>query len=230
MAARQSPVTVGSRLPGPRTSTITPSRSSIPRVTSVARRSSPLVSRLSLVGTRTSTRLPTSGATRTRTPTSTGAVRKTTTSTTRTNVTVSTRISSVAITVSSTSTRRPTGRSQQDSSTSASIPPATNTLSPSGIIKESSKNEIVTRRRSARLQALSAAGQHMSMGPEINVVYCPICFESIKKLGRRIMATACGHVFCNECLSAAAAAVTGNLSCPICQQTVEFKNLREIFV
>jgi hypothetical protein len=58
-------------------------------------------------------------------------------------------------------------------------------------------------------------------------VYCPICLLDIKREKCRIIATACGHIFCNVCLHEAHAL---KKVCPLCQRAIDSSEFLEIFL
>lgn len=59
----------------------------------------------------------------------------------------------------------------------------------------------------------------------VGEVRCPICFQDMNKCNTS--ATACGHLFCFQCISDS---LKRNDCCPICKQTSHFSTLRTIYL
>jgi len=59
---------------------------------------------------------------------------------------------------------------------------------------------------------------------------CPVCLDSlksIKRTGRGMMSTVCGHIFCSKCLPAS---IKANGRCPTCRKVLAKKDYHKIFI
>lgn len=59
---------------------------------------------------------------------------------------------------------------------------------------------------------------------------CPVCLDklkTIKRTGRVMMSTVCGHIFCNTCLPAS---IKASSRCPTCRRGLTDKDFHKIFI
>ena len=62
---------------------------------------------------------------------------------------------------------------------------------------------------------------------------CPVCLDSfseVKATGRQVMATMCGHVFCEECLQAVLGASADSRKCPTCRKKLSARTVHPLFI
>ena len=63
--------------------------------------------------------------------------------------------------------------------------------------------------------------------------HCPVCLDSfseVKASGRRVMATTCGHVFCEECLSGILGGPVSSKNCPTCRKKISSRSVHPLFI
>lgn len=61
-------------------------------------------------------------------------------------------------------------------------------------------------------------------------VGCCVCFDDLQEIfhsNRHLMATFCGHIFCNSCLDVV---VKTNPFCPVCRKKIAKKNVHRIYL
>ena len=74
----------------------------------------------------------------------------------------------------------------------------------------------------SHIRSMLAEGH--AVEPYLLKLDCPVCMESflsIIKKGNKVMATICGHVFCQECLFTA---VKTNRKCPSCREILHLNS------
>ena len=79
------------------------------------------------------------------------------------------------------------------------------------------------------LQSTDAVAQSPAANNEERTLQCPICLESLLRLGpgESTLATSCGHLFCSSCLPTALA---HSDSCPTCRTCLRGKPPTKIFL
>lgn len=63
--------------------------------------------------------------------------------------------------------------------------------------------------------------------------HCPVCLDAlseVKAAGRQVMATTCGHVFCEECLSSVLRGSAGSRNCPTCRKKISSRSVHPLFI
>ena len=59
---------------------------------------------------------------------------------------------------------------------------------------------------------------------------CPVCLDSlkiVKRTGRGMVSTVCGHIFCSRCLPTS---IKANGSCPTCRRVLSNRDYHKIYV
>jgi len=67
----------------------------------------------------------------------------------------------------------------------------------------------------------------------VSHAHCPICLESfteVKSSGCRVMATTCGHVFCEECLRGVLDGLHGCRKCPTCRKKISARSVHPLYI
>lgn len=62
---------------------------------------------------------------------------------------------------------------------------------------------------------------------------CPVCLDSlseVKAAGRQVMATTCGHVFCDECIQGVLDANAGARKCPTCRKKLSTRSVHPLYI
>jgi len=62
---------------------------------------------------------------------------------------------------------------------------------------------------------------------------CPVCLDSlseVKAAGRQVMATTCGHVFCEECIKGVLDAQATARRCPTCRKKLTTRSVHPLFI
>jgi len=62
---------------------------------------------------------------------------------------------------------------------------------------------------------------------------CPVCLDSfrdVKASGRQVMATTCGHVFCEECLQGVLNESAAGRKCPTCRKKLSARTIHPLFI
>ena len=62
---------------------------------------------------------------------------------------------------------------------------------------------------------------------------CPVCLDSaseVKATGRRLMATTCGHVFCEECVKGILNNLASGRNCPTCRKKLSARSVHPLFI
>lgn len=78
-----------------------------------------------------------------------------------------------------------------------------------------------------RKRSIGKATDNSSTG-----AFCPICLDSfseVKTAGRRVMATTCGHVFCDECINGVLEEAGGK-KCPTCRKKLTARSVHPLFI
>ena len=82
-------------------------------------------------------------------------------------------------------------------------------------------------------QPLSNGQTGESSANTMSTASCPVCLDSfgeVKAAGRQVMATTCGHVFCDECLKAVLDAPAGGRKCPTCRKKLSARTVHPLFL
>jgi len=62
---------------------------------------------------------------------------------------------------------------------------------------------------------------------------CPVCLDSlneVKAAGRQMMATTCGHIFCEECIRGVLGANATARKCPTCRKKLSARSVHPLFI
>jgi len=63
--------------------------------------------------------------------------------------------------------------------------------------------------------------------------HCPVCLDSfseVKAAGRQVMATTCGHVFCEECIQGVLGDNVTARKCPTCRKKLTARSVHPLFI
>ncbi|XP_067657304.1 E3 ubiquitin-protein ligase RNF4-like [Haliotis asinina] len=76
----------------------------------------------------------------------------------------------------------------------------------------------------------SGEGSGVVTSPQHITITCPICMDDdkqIRRSGRQIMSTTCGHLFCDECIGQA---IRAQHCCPTCRKRLTHRQTHPLFL
>ena len=91
--------------------------------------------------------------------------------------------------------------------------------------------KITAKPRTTR-SADSGQGNGSSEGASSSA-HCPVCLDSfseVKAAGRQVMATTCGHVFCEECIQGVLGDIVTARKCPTCRKKLTARSVHPLFI
>ena len=76
----------------------------------------------------------------------------------------------------------------------------------------------------------SSAAKSPAASPSTTSITCPVCMDrasQFERLGRKLVTTTCGHVFCEVCIRNA---ISSLHKCPVCNKKLTLRQYHRLFI